>query len=46
MGGRYVGGNGTAGTGVVSEEEVDGTDSTEVQTRVGVGGIEVGGRKT
>ena len=33
-----VGGRGTAGLGVVSEEEVGGMDRTEVQTEVGGGG--------
>ena len=37
MGGTEVGGSGTAGTGVVSEEEVCGTDRIEVQTKVGGG---------
>ena len=31
---------------VVSEKEVGGTDMTEVQTEVGVGGTEVGGSLT
>ena len=36
--GSEVGGNRTARTVVVSEEEVGGIDRTEVQTGVGVGG--------
>ena len=38
MGGTEVGGSGTAGIGVVSEEEVGGMDRTEVQTKVGGSG--------
>ena len=42
MGGTEVGGSRNAGTGVVSEEEVDGTDMTDVQTVVEIGGTAVG----
>ena len=38
MGGPDVEGSGTVGIGVVSEEEVGGTDRTEAQTKVGGSG--------
>ena len=46
MGGTQVRGNGTAGIEVVSDEQVGGSDRTEVHTGVEIGGTEVGGSGT
>ena len=46
MGWTEVGGSGTAGIRVVSEEQVGGTDMTEVQIGVEIGGTEVEGNGT
>ena len=40
IGGTDIGVSGTAGIGVVYEEEVGGTDKTEVQIEVGVSGTD------
>ena len=41
-----LGGTETAGKGIVSEEEVGGTDTRDVQTGVGVGNTDLGGSVT
>ena len=46
MGGTEEGGLWSAGIGVVSKEDVDGTDVTEVLTGVAVCWTEVGGNRT
>ena len=46
MGGTEEGGNGSAGTSGVSEEEVDRTGVTKVLTGVAVCGTEVGWNRT
>ena len=43
MAGAEVEGSTTAGIGVVSDEEVSETEWAELQSRIGVGGTDVGG---